>query len=89
MGLASKLIKDKMGSTIRNLVKEKRLIFPNGEKVVYTNRQGVKKTISLDEMVRVLVDASGEEYLLRVGITSKDVKGMLSGESKKQKEASK
>lgn len=77
MGGAGKLVKNKIGSTIKNLIKEKRLVFLNAEEVSYTNKEGIKREINLDEMAMVLIDAAGQGNLLSIGITPDDVKNML------------
>ena len=85
MSIASKLVEGRIKSTIKNIVKKKRLVFLDNDKVNYTDKQGVKKTISLDEMTKILVDVSGEYYLSQLGITPNMVGNMLLEERNKQK----
>ncbi len=77
MSGAGKLIKKKVESTVKNLIKEKRLVFSGAEKIDYTNKEGRKQEITLDEMVIVLVDASGQGNLASVGVTPDDIKDIL------------
>ncbi len=77
MGGASKLIKNKVKKIIGKLIKEKRLIYlPNG-KVIYYNKQNVRRDISLDEMATILFEVGGRDNLLQVGVTPDVVKNML------------
>ncbi len=85
MGGASKVIRNQIRSKIEKVVKEKRLVFLDNDEVDYTDKQGVKKTISLDDMTKILVGASGEDNLSQVGITPDMVKDMLLEERNKQK----
>ncbi len=84
MGGAGSLVKGKIKSTIKSLIKEKRLVFLNAESVSYINKQGVKKELNLDEMAMILVDASGQGNLASVGITPNDVKDTLVEQWNKQ-----
>lgn len=85
MGGASKLIKNKIESTIKKLVKEKRLAFLNAEEVDFTDKTGNIRELNLDEMAGILVEASGAENLLSVGITPDVVRNMLVEEWNKQR----
>ncbi len=79
MGSAGKLIKKKIDKTIKNLIKDKRLAYLDNDMVGYIPKHGDKRqrAISLDEMAMILVDASGSENLLNVGIMPDDVRNML------------
>lgn len=77
MSGAGKLIKKKFESTVKNLIKEKRLVFLGAEKIDYTNKEGRKQEITLDEMALILVDASGQGNLASVGVTPDDIKDIL------------
>lgn len=85
MGGAGKLIKNKIRSTIKNLIKEKRLVFLSAEGVSYVNREGIERKLNLDGMADILVEASGRENLSQVGVTPDVVRNMLVEEWNKKK----
>lgn len=79
IGGAGSILRGKINSTIKKLIKENRLTYLDREDgaVEYINKQGEKAVISLDELAMILVTAAGVENLLNVGILPEDVKEML------------
>ena len=77
MGAAGSVIKRKIKSTIKSLIKEERLVYLENGDVEYTDRQGEKRVISIEEMTMILVDASGSANLLNVGIMPDDITNLI------------
>jgi hypothetical protein len=68
---------EKRGDADRELGKGY-LVYLNNDKVRYTNRQGVTKEISLDEMAMIYVEvAGGISNISQVGFTPEDFKNVL------------
>lgn len=85
MGGASNIVGSRIKSTIKNTANENRLVFLDNDKIDYTDKLGIKKTINLDAMAGIFAEAQGGEILAQVGITSDMVKDMLLEERNKQK----
>ncbi len=83
--LARWLIKKSIKSTIHKLIKEKRLILLNADKVSYTDKEGGVYVLTVYGMARRVLNNMGVESVMLGKVGEEDIEGILIGEYIKQK----
>ncbi len=73
-------------TNIQKRIKEGRIVFLSADKILYTDRQGVKQEVSFDEMAVIIVDKTKhrDDLIKYFGITYDTIKNMLGEEYNKR-----
>lgn len=75
----------KARSSIKGLIKNERLVFVNGDKVRYTNKNGDTQRLTFQGMANIYLESMGGQYLGTIDLIGDDFKKVLDSEYKKYK----
>lgn len=71
---------------IEKVIKEKRLVFLGNDHVLYTDKEGVKRNYTFEQIANIAVYVGGwEQQMTTLGITVHDVVNVLTEEYAKHK----
>lgn len=75
---------------IEKAITENRLVFLGDNNVLYTDKQGKKQSMNLDQAVEVFIELGGwSRNMTTLGITNQDIVNILVEEYAKQKKGAK